>query len=244
VKARTRSLATTLLLVAAAAAAVLAAWWAVDLRGAAEAARTEKAERLFAFEPKEVRELTVEAPAGTTRLVRGEKGFRIPALDAPADAGAVDAILELFAHVRRKAEVAPPGGDEKALAGYGLAKPRVRVTASLDGGRTETLALGDRNAFDGSLYARPTSGAVVLVPGELSYWLDKGPADLKEKPPPAPPPVEKGPATAAAAPADGAPATGPGAPPGPGAAPPAGTAAPVAKSGAPNASGSRRKSDR
>lgn len=198
-KARTRSLATTLILVAAAAAAVLAAWWAVDLRGAAEAARTEKAERLFAFEPREVRELTVETPAGTTRLVRGEKGFRIPALDAAADGGAVDAILELFAHVRRKAEVAPPGAGEQALAGYGLAKPSVRVTALLDGGRTETLALGDRNAFDGTLYARPTSGAVVLVPGELSYWLDKGPADLKEKPPPAPPPAEKGPATPPAA---------------------------------------------
>ena len=198
-KARTRSLATTLLLVAAAAAAVLAAWWALDLRGAAEAARAEKAERLFAFEPREVRELTVEAPGGTTRLVRGEKGFRISALDAPADAGAVDAILELFAHVRRKAEVTPPGAGEQALAGYGLAKPKVRVTALLDGGRTETLALGDRNAFDGTLYARPTSGAVVLVPGELSYWLDKGPADLKEKPPPAPPPAEKGPATPPAA---------------------------------------------
>ncbi len=202
-KARTRSLATTLLLVAAAAGAVLAAWWAVDLRGAAEQARAEKARRLFAFEPAQVRELTVVAPAGTTVLVRGEKGFRIPALDAPADQGAVDSLLELFAHVQRKAEVAPPGAGEKALAGYGLAEPKVRVTAKLDGGGTETLALGDRNAFDGSLYARPTSGAVVLVPSELSYWLAKGPAELKQKPPPAPPPAETGPATVAAKPPAG-----------------------------------------
>jgi len=185
-RARSRSLATTLALLVAAAGAVGLAWWGVDRRGAAEAARAEREQRLFAFEPGEVQELTVEAGADTTRLVRGEKGFRIPALDAEADPGAVDAILELFAHVRRKAVVAPPGADGKALAGYGLDRPRVRLEARLADGRAERLGLGERNPFDGSLYAQPTSGAVVLVPGELAWWLDKGPADLRRKPPPEP----------------------------------------------------------
>jgi hypothetical protein len=187
VKARTRNLATLLVLLTAAAEAVLLAWWGVDLRGAAEASRAERAARLFAFEPAEVKELTVQGSAGTTALVRGPQGFRIPALDAEADGGAVDSILELFAHLRRKAEVAPPGAGDAALQGYGLLHPRVRVEALLADGRRESLALGDRNAFDGSLYVRPTSGEVALAPGEIGYWLDKGPAELRRKPPPPPP---------------------------------------------------------
>jgi hypothetical protein len=197
VKARTRSLVTALALLGAAAGALALAWWGVDRRGEAEAARRQREERLFAFEPAEVKDLTVEATAGTTRLVRGEKGFRIPALDAAADAAAVESILELFAHLRRKAVVAPPGADARALAGYGLARPRIRLRASLADGRTETLELGDRSEFDGSVYVRPTSGAVILAPGQIDWWLDKGPAELREKPRPEPAaPAEPAPDTA------------------------------------------------
>jgi Domain of unknown function (DUF4340) len=179
-KARARTAVATLALAGLAGGALLYAWYGVEKKGEAEAKGKEKAERLFAFEPGDVRELRVEAKGGSTRLVREPGGWRIPALGEQADGSAVEAMLERLAHVRRRAEVAP-APDEAALVRTGLARPRVRVEASLEGGRKESLSLGDKSTFDGSLYVRTGAGPVFAVPADVEWPLDKGTEDLRDR---------------------------------------------------------------
>lgn len=179
-KARARTAVATLALAGLAGGALLYAWYGVEKKGEAEAKGKEKAERLFAFEPGEVKELRVEAKGGSTHLVREPGGWRIPALGEQADGSAVDTMVERLAHIRRRAEIAP-APDEAALAGTGLAKPRVRVEASLEGGRKESLSLGDKSTFDGSLYVRTGAGPVFAVPADVEWSLDKGTEDLRDR---------------------------------------------------------------
>jgi len=180
-KARVRSALGTLVLLAAAGGALLWARHGVDQAGERERKDKESSERLFAFEAKDVQELTVEARGEATRLVRNEKGWRIPALDADADKAAADGVADRVADARRKVEVAAAGLDEKALATFGLARPRVRVEALLAGGKRDRLALGDKSGFDGSVYARAGEGPVVALSGDVEWWLDKPALDLRDR---------------------------------------------------------------
>lgn len=179
-KARTRSLVTSLALLAAAGGALLLAWWGVDRRGADEAARKEKEQRVYGFEPGDVQELQLTAKGTTVRLSRSAKGWRIEPPGEEADAGAVGLLVERIARLARKSEVAA-APDAAALAGYGLAAPRAGAELLRKDGRRETLALGDASPFDGSLYVRATSGAVLLVAGDLAYWLDRAPEELRDR---------------------------------------------------------------
>jgi hypothetical protein len=49
--------------------------------------------------------------------------------------------------------------------------------------------VGDQSAFDGSLFVRPTSGAVLVVPASARWRLERDTPDLKAKPAPAPAPA-------------------------------------------------------
>jgi len=180
VKARTRTALGTLALLAAAAGAVV---WVrrADERADGERRVREAEGRVFDFAAAEVRELTVEARGGTTRLVRDGAGWRIPALDAPADRAAAEGLAERLAGALKKGEAAPLPLDERALASFGLARPAVRVQAALAGGRTAALALGDQNPFDGSRFARAGDGPVLVGPADLPAWLDKGTFDLRDR---------------------------------------------------------------
>lgn len=179
-RARARSAVGTLALAALAVGAVLLAWRG-DRQGEAARAAKEREERVFGFDAKDVREVTVSAKGEVTRLVRGEADrWRIAApVSADADAYAANGVVETLATLRRTREAAAPGGD---LAPFGLASPMVKVEVVLDGGRRETLAVGDQSAFDGTLFVQPTSGAVWVVPAETRFRLERSTADLKAKP--------------------------------------------------------------
>jgi hypothetical protein len=179
-KARARTALTTLALLAAAAGALLYAWYGVERKGEAEARKKEQEQRLFSFEAKDVKELLVEAKGGSTRLVRQGDGWQIPALGEAADRASADAAAERLAGAKRRSEI-PGAPDQAALAGYGLARPRIRVEASLEGGRKESLALGDKSAFDGSIYGRAGTGPVLVLAGDIEWALDKGTEDLRDR---------------------------------------------------------------
>jgi hypothetical protein len=180
VKARARTAVAALVLLAAAGGALVYAWYGVERRGEAEAQRKEKEERLFAFEPGEVTELAIEAKGTSTRLVREGSAWRIPALSEQADPGAAGPLVDRLARLKRKAEIAS-APDAAALGGYGLAAPRIRVELTLPAGRKESLAVGAKSDFDGSVYVRTGSGAVFLVAPDLAWWLDKGTEDLRDR---------------------------------------------------------------
>jgi hypothetical protein len=100
---------------------------------------------------------------------------------AAADRGAVDALLDKVAGLRRRQLVAPAGAPPAELARYGLARPRARVSLALQDGKTETLALGDENPFDGSIFVQPTGGSVEVVGGDVRWPVEKDLFDLRDK---------------------------------------------------------------
>ena len=194
--ARARNALSALALLALASGAVALAL-AVGKKDEAAQATKAAGERLFAFAPADVTALTVIAKGDTTVLARQDGGWRITApLAAAADGGAVEGLLRRVAELRRKGSV-QPGADSAARGRYGLASPRARVELVLQGGKKrETLALGDENPFDGSVFVESTSGAIDLVGAETRWGLERSTAELRaretdggpaEKPAAAPP---------------------------------------------------------
>jgi hypothetical protein len=179
--ARTRSLLPLAVLLAAAAGAVAYAYYGIGRRDDAAQAKKEADAKLYLFDPLKVTAVTVEAKGARTHLVRAGEGWRIDApVAADAERATVDALVDDVARLRRKSSVAE-NPDPAALATYGLASPRAKVTLAVDGGKLESLALGDDSAFDGSVFVRTTSGAVELVAGSVKYALERGTFDLREK---------------------------------------------------------------
>jgi uncharacterized protein DUF4340 len=179
--ARTRSLLPLAILLVAAAAAVAYAYYGIGRKDEAAAAKKEADAKLYAFDPLKVKAFTVEAKGDVTKLTRSGDGWRIEApVHADAERATADALVEAVARLRRKASVAD-APDAAALARYGLATPRAKVTLSVDGAKDETLALGDDDAFDGTVFVRTTSGAVELVAGDVRYQIERGTFDLREK---------------------------------------------------------------
>ncbi|HEX9290614.1 MAG TPA: DUF4340 domain-containing protein [Anaeromyxobacteraceae bacterium] len=184
-RSKRRTLLSTLLLAALAAGAVAFAWFGVEKRDEAAERKKVADEKLYAFSPAKVKTVTVEAKGATTRLARARTGdvdgWRVEApVQADAERAAVDALVDKVAELRRKAAVSAVP-DDAALARYGLARPRAKVALALEDGRVETLALGDENPFDGTVFVRTTGGAVELVPGDVRWSVERGTFDLRDK---------------------------------------------------------------
>ena len=180
-KSRSRSLLPLLVLAVAAGGAVSYAWFGVARKDEASKARKDADAKLYRFDAAKVKAVTVDAKGAATRLARAGDGWRIEApVQAEAERSAVEALVDRIATLRRKSAVAEKP-DPAALANYGLAAPKATVKLSLEGGGEETLALGDENPFDGSVFVRTTSGAVELVGGDVKWSVDRSTFDLREK---------------------------------------------------------------
>lgn len=163
--------------------------------------------KLFATEPAGPRQgtapepspvfthLTVKAHGATTELERTPDGWRLVSpVEAKADPYAVEALVQQLTSAKLKATVnaSPTDADLKK---YGLTSPTFTVTAKAylpdangEGAeepsrqRTVTLAGGDENPFDGSVYVRREGDAAVYAAdGAVRYSLDKGPFELRAK---------------------------------------------------------------
>lgn len=175
-----RAVLSSLLLVALAGAAVAAAWFGIARQDDARQARRSAEERLFTFQPADVTGVTVEAKGETTRLVRDGDRWRLDApVHAAADRAIVDTMVDRLAELRRKGVA--DGAAPDAAQRYGLARPRATVTVALRDGKTETLALGDENPFDGTIFARSTGAGVTLIPGDVRWTIERSAFDLREK---------------------------------------------------------------
>ncbi|HUK65890.1 MAG TPA: DUF4340 domain-containing protein [Anaeromyxobacteraceae bacterium] len=180
-RARTRTLASTGILLLVALGAVAFAFYGVEKKDEAKAALKNAEEKLFHFEPARVNAISLEAKGETTRLVRKDGAWRLAApVEAEAERAAVDALVDGVAHLKRKAAISSKP-DGTSLSRYGLTSPRARVTLTLEGGKSETLALGEENAFDGSAFVETSRGEVDLVDGGVKWWLEKNAFDLRDK---------------------------------------------------------------
>jgi hypothetical protein len=181
VNARKRALLAPATLLAVAAAVVAFAYFGIQRKDEAKQAREESEARLYSFAPSLVKSVELTAKGSSARLVRVGDGWRLEEpVKADADRSAVEALVNAVSELKRKSAIADHPAPAE-LARYGLSSPRVKVTLTLEGGKQETLALGDENAFDGTAFVRVTSGAVALVPGAIRWSVDKSAFDLREK---------------------------------------------------------------
>jgi len=179
-KARTRTAVTALALLVAAAAAVGLAFLGVEKPRQAEEARKQAEEKVVALDPARATAIAVEAKGGTVRLARapGQPWRVVAPVEAPADASAVQSLLDAVGGLARLSRVTDPGAP---LAAFGLDPPRARVTISLEGGGEESIALGTDNPFDTSVYVRAGQGGVDRVSGAARWSLEKDLFDLRDK---------------------------------------------------------------
>lgn len=142
----------------------------------AEEARKSADEKLVPLESAAVKKLTVQAKGETTVLEKRDGSWRIVSpVEAAADSSAVEALVSRLAEARRKSEV--KASDPKP---YGLDAPRITVAAEGDGAKAE-LALGARNGFDGTLFAKDGAGRFATVDSSLEGALGKTTLELREK---------------------------------------------------------------
>jgi hypothetical protein len=139
-------------------------------------------EKVFTFDKKKVRELSLEPTTGeAVKLVRqGEAWTLTSPLSAPADATEVDAVLSSLEGMETEEVVAENASD---FGQYGLATPRMALTVHVEG-VAEPLALhvGDKAPDSRGLYARvPAKPRVFLIPAYLQGTLEKKPFDLRDR---------------------------------------------------------------
>jgi hypothetical protein len=181
-KARTRTAVGAAFLLAAAIGAAAVAWFGVHLRGREEKAAETRTRRILAIEPAKVREIRIASRGSDVRLEREGDSWRLAApVRADADRETVDRLLGALSGLERRAESAKPGERADALAPYGLAAPRTRIEVAVEGGRTESLALGDDSGFDGVMFVMPTSGEVDVVASNARADLEPTLDALRDK---------------------------------------------------------------
>ncbi len=140
--------------------------------------RREKAKKLLAFEPADVRELRIERAGETVVLEKeGDTWFLRQPLRARADEVEVERILSGLQDVEVERRLEADEGSELDPADYGLDAPRARVVFSA--GDTEyELRVGFEAVAGGNMYVSSGSaGAVMLVRSDLHRELAK-PVDL------------------------------------------------------------------
>ncbi len=140
--------------------------------------RREKAKKLLAFEPADVRKLRIERVGETVVLEKEEDAwFLRQPLRARADEAEVESILSRLHDVEVERRLEADDGGELDPADYGLDPPR--LTVAFSAGDTEyDLRVGDEAAAGGNMYVSGGStGAVMLVRSDLHRALAK-PVDL------------------------------------------------------------------
>jgi hypothetical protein len=157
-----------------------------------------RAAKLFEFTAAtQLTNVNLHAPSGTFVLAREgdvSKGWMIESpLRTPADPDSIDSTLQALVDAQQLGEVTagaaqPQAADSNTLKMYGLAPPRYHLTLVGNNAagqqRTETLLVGKKNSFDGSVYAkRGEKGPVVRVPNTVATHLEQDLFKLREKRP-------------------------------------------------------------
>ena len=170
--------------------------WQQDRELAAQEAK-ESAQKLLSLDKARLSEVRLTVPAGTfvvNRTGLGSDAWELRApLQTPADAMVIDGIIQAAIDLRSTVRVgqAPNPGDAKAaaapafeLALFGLEPARYSVIFKTQDGNSQTLLVGKKNTYDGSLYVkRADTEDVGMVSGDFAYQLDQDLFKLREKRP-------------------------------------------------------------
>lgn len=145
----------------------------------------------------DIKTMTLTTPNGSFTIDHVGAGETAWQLSAPrqtmAEASTVDAMVRAALDLRSTGRVGGKGpADDMTgqvtpppdLAIFGLAPPAYTLSLTGRDGHTETLLIGKKNSFDGSLYVkRADKPDVALVAGALEYQVDKDLFKLRDKRP-------------------------------------------------------------
>lgn len=134
---------------------------------------------VIAFDKASVQRIRLEYDDGRSIVCESkEYGWEIvEPIIAKADASAVEKIISEVDDLRVDRFIAEESDD---LSAYGLAQPRIKLTASSKDGKDKILLVGSEE--NGSVYVKAASDkAVFLVKDEIVDKLTKQPSDLRDK---------------------------------------------------------------
>ena len=136
-------------------------------------------EKVLTLEKAKVKELDL-ASLEAAHLVKEGSAWRLSAPQAaPADTTVVDGLLTSLEGLEVEEVV---GESVTDLAQYGLAQPRVKVTATLEGAQPLTLLLGDKTPDGANVYAKTGASArVFTVAGHATGAFEQKPFDLRDR---------------------------------------------------------------
>ena len=136
-------------------------------------------ETLFTFKKEQVRKVALTAHGQTVEAQVNDGGWTIDApLHTAGDAFALDAVGERLAGLKETRDL----GLQSDLKQYGLDPPKLKAVVTLDTGESHTLALGNDNPYDNSVYGlRDNDGGVALLENGVKLALDKGLFELRDK---------------------------------------------------------------
>lgn len=173
---RTVSFRNTLLLAALVAALGAYLYWVE--RPAVE--RENRTTRLLEFDPNDVERLELAAYGQTIAARKTDGTWRITApVEGPADARALDTLVQTAAQAERKRRIAESPDD---LGAFGLAEPDAVLTLFVDDQALPALSVGMGTPIGFNAYVqRSDEEAVLLTGGTVRAALMKRLADLRDK---------------------------------------------------------------
>lgn len=169
---------TVILFLILAALAAYLAW--VELPGQRKAEDEERlAQRIVAFEPEAVTELSIRYPTSEIKMTRITENWKIHSpLEYPADAREVETFIATLTDqsATRVLEEAEPN-----LADYGLDAPAIDIEFGLAGNR-ERVLVGSEGSLPNTLFLRRESdGKILITPAWIKGSLTRKPYDFRDK---------------------------------------------------------------
>ena len=182
-KQTTKTLASSgVFLLVAVALAFAAAWVGRDEEKKTE--QKEKTSKLFELDKAKVREVRLSKAGALVAAFKREAAASPWKITEPvqteADDAAVTAIVDKLADLKQKSEL--EGMDPKTVGLADEAKARLLISVTEEGGKPQTLAVGEDNPFDQSIYVKKPGDAVIrVVAGTEKAPFEKELFDLRDK---------------------------------------------------------------
>jgi hypothetical protein len=155
-------------------------WYFVDRNKPVTPEGTEVRDKVFGIESDKIESLRIKSSAGeTSSLVKDKDVWQLKEpVAVRADESEVSGITSNLSslEIQRVVDENP-----KDVGQYGLSQPRVEI-AFKTGGKERRLAIGEKTATGGDLYARrDNEPRVFLIPAYLDTTFDRKPFDLRDK---------------------------------------------------------------
>jgi hypothetical protein len=140
----------------------------------------EKQKKVFQFEEKDVKQLTIKNPEGEFVLQKDKDNWQlIKPLASKADKSSADSLASDIASAKSERTIEEAGLNFK---NFGLEPPPVKLTAKLNDGKSYELELGDKDFSSSSVFARiPGQKRVLVLSSSLHTDATKKLFDFRDK---------------------------------------------------------------